>query len=280
LEQTAVSAFAERNGISLLKPQKPDENLAMQMRSMGCDIILVMAYGHILRKNILEVPLFGIYNFHASILPKYRGASPIEAAIANGESETGVSLMQIVEAMDAGAVADVESVPIAPDDTYADVAKKISLLCPTLLRRNLQKICDGTLKWEEQDAVNATYAGKLSKEEGLLDFSLPAAKLKNRIRALTPHIGCVIYLGGVPLKIGKVAVESADCSRFARGEIVAIARDGMKIATGDGMLIICELQRPGGKMLQAKDFANGFSVKIGEVVPSHPMRELSFVHSH
>ncbi|MDR2737830.1 MAG: methionyl-tRNA formyltransferase, partial [Puniceicoccales bacterium] len=110
--RTAISTFAERNGIPLLNPLVPDENTVSWMKSLGCDIVFVMAYGHILRANILGAPRLGIYNFHASILPKYRGASPIETAIACGETETGVSLMQIVEKMDAGDVADTEAVEI------------------------------------------------------------------------------------------------------------------------------------------------------------------------
>jgi methionyl-tRNA formyltransferase len=233
-----------------------------------------MAYGHILGKNILEVPPLGIYNFHASMLPKYRGASPIETAIACGETETGVSLMRIVEEMDAGAVADVERVPIGCDDTYRQISEKISGACPVMLGRNLDALCSGTLHLSEQSHANATFTRKLSKSDGLLDFSLPAEALKNRIRALTPHIGCVLEYDGISLKIGAASAHSNRCEDFRSGQIVAVESDAISVATADGLLLIGELQRPGGRMLKIKDFINGFPIEPGKILPSHPSREL------
>jgi methionyl-tRNA formyltransferase len=276
IAQTEVSKFAERNSIPLLKPNVPDNATASWLKSIGCDLILVMAYGHILRENILAVPEKGIYNFHASILPKYRGASPIETAIACGETETGVSLMRVVEAMDAGEVADIGRVSINSTDNYETVSKKIATASPILLSRNLMELCGGTLQFVEQDHALATFTRKLSKADGQLNFYQPAELLSNKIRALTPHIGCEINLCGTALKIGSASVEATNCTEFAPGEVVAIESMAMKIATADGLLAIHELQRPGGRMLKVGDFANGFPIKIGEVFESRSGPAFSF----
>ncbi|MDR1413563.1 MAG: methionyl-tRNA formyltransferase [Puniceicoccales bacterium] len=276
LVATAVSKFARHSGIPLLTPVKPDEETANWIRFAGCDIILVMAYGHILRKNILQIPSLGIFNFHASLLPKYRGASPIETAIACGETETGVSLMEIVEEMDAGGVADAKEVPIGMGDTRLEVAANIAVACPILLQRNLDKICAGTLKLENQNSAEATFTKKISKIDGMLDFAESAAVLHNRIRALSPHIGCHIEHRGILLKIGRASVEFTDCSPFNRGEIMCADGNCVKIATADGALLIHELQKPGRKMLPVGDFLNGCSVNIGEIIPSHSLQSLVF----
>ncbi|MDR1402004.1 MAG: methionyl-tRNA formyltransferase [Puniceicoccales bacterium] len=276
LTQTAISQFAKQNQIPLLTPAKPDEQTADWIRSSGCDLILVMAYGHILRRNILDLPSLGIFNFHASILPKYRGASPIETAIACGETETGVSLMEVVEEMDAGDMADVEKIPITSGSTYSEIAEKIAAACPILLQRNLGEICNGTLKLEKQNPADATFTKKLSKIDGMLDFSKPAVALVNRVRALTPHIGCHVIHRETLLKVGKVSADFSDYSEFKPGEIIAVDRNFVKIATGEGALLIHELQRPGKKMLQIKDFTNGFAMNPGEIIAAHPQEQLVF----
>jgi methionyl-tRNA formyltransferase len=280
LKSTVISDFSEKYNIPLLKPHVLDVNTVAWIKSMGCDIIFIMAYGRILKKNILELPSLGIYNFHASVLPKYRGASPIESAITCGDSETGVSLMQVVEAMDAGAIADMEKVPIEPNDTYMEVTTKISLACLPLLERNSQAICDDTVSWQEQDPLQATYTRKLSSEDGILDFSRPALYLKNLVNAFTPHIGCRIDHYGIFLKIKSPDVEPMDCSRFKIGEVISAGVDGVKIVAKDGLLVIHELQRPGGKMLRAVDFLNGFAMRPGDVITSHASQELVHVRPY
>jgi methionyl-tRNA formyltransferase len=234
-----------------------------------------MAYGHILRSDILAVPPLGIYNFHGSILPKYRGASPIEAAIASGDRQTGVSLMRVVEKMDAGAVADVGTVPIGEDDTYAEVAEKIAQICPLLLQKNLEAICQGKLRFQEQDHGNATFTRKLSADDGPLDFFQPAMCLRNRVRAITPHIGARIDCDGVPLRIGRVSALAEDCAHALPGEVIRVGKRGLFVATGDGVLAIHELQRPTGRMLRVGDFINGFAIEPGKIFVSHPSQPFS-----
>jgi methionyl-tRNA formyltransferase len=138
----------------------------------------------------------------------------------------------------------------------------------------LQAICEGTLELKPQDHGRATFTRKLSKEDGALDFSLSAVEIGNRIRALTPHIGCCIDYHGTPLKIGAVSVDRADCSAFECGEIISVSGDALKIATGNGSLMIHRLQRPGGRMLEILDFANGFGIRSGEIIPSYAPQPL------
>jgi methionyl-tRNA formyltransferase len=184
--------------------------------------------------------------------------------------------------MDAGDVADVEIVPIESNDTWSEVVKKIAMACPSLLRRNLSAICDGTLRLFPQNHPEATFTRKLSKEDGLLDFSRTAEVIKNRINALTPHIGCRIDLRGTPLRIGRVSADPSNCNDFAHGEIISVGGDALRVAAGanGGSLLIHELQRPGGKMLRMNDFANGFGVNPGEIIPSHPWEELVFARPY
>lgn len=270
---TVISEFAIKNGIPLLTPDKPDDSTIEWMRSLGCEIIFVMAYGHILKSDLLRFPKLGIFNFHASILPKYRGASPIESAIASGESVTGVSLMKIVEEMDAGDVVDVEKVTINHDDTYKEVSKKISLACLPLIERNLSKICSGDVVGTPQNHSLATFARKLSKADGALDFNHPAVALKNRINAFFSHIGSFIDYEGTILKVGHACAEPSNSANHKCGEILYVG-DNLKIATADGNLLIYNLQRPGGRMLPVRDFCNGFNLKVGTIITSHDMTTL------
>ena len=161
-----------------------------------------MAYGHILRDAFIATPRLGTLNLHTSLLPKYRGASPIQTAIANGETETGVSLMRIVRELDAGPVADVEHVPISPRDTALDVEAKLAAACVPLLARTLPALAAGTLKFLEQDHSAATFCRKLQKEDGVLDFTAPAAVLAARINGLNPWPGCTVEIAGQMVKLG------------------------------------------------------------------------------
>jgi methionyl-tRNA formyltransferase len=264
---TVIASFAEARGIPMIKPEVLDDGVVAWLGEVGCDLIFVMAYGRLLRRNILDLPPAGIYNFHASILPQYRGASPIEAAIASGETETGVSLMRIVEAMDAGDVAAIERVPIGEGDDYTTVAGKIATACPILLEKTIGALLAGTIPWRPQDPAASSYTRKLTKEDGALDFSLAAVDLKNRQRALPPSIGCYLEYGGIPLGVGGVAAEAAHHPGAVPGEIVSVGKDGLKIATGQGTLVIHELQRPGGRMLPVGDFTNGFPLRRGVILP-------------
>ena len=266
LQQNPVADFASSNGITLLQPEKPDVALVDWLAAEQVALAFVMAYGHFLPKAVREAPSHGILNFHGSILPAYRGASPIESAIALGETETGVCLMQVVKEMDAGPVADCEPICIEDTDTSPTVRTKASQAVLALLERNLKASLMGELLLAPQNDSLATYSRKISKEDGALDFSLSAASIDARLRAFTPWPGAYFDHGETRVKVGKCSVLESLSS--AQPGSVVVASETLDVATGGGLLRIHELQRPGGRMLPVPDFLRGYSIQVGEVLLS------------
>lgn len=269
LRPTVISEWAILNNIPLLRPEKPDEKFVEHLRNFGCDLILVMAYGHILRECVLNLPHLGIYNFHASILPKYRGASPVETAIACGESITGISLMEMVREMDAGDVLDVEKVQIAERDFASDVYDKLAHACVAVIGRNIENMVRGTANRVKQNAAEATFTRKITKPDGRLDFSLTATEIYNRVRGFHEHVGSYVLHNGTALNIGKIDVEEAEAKNKVFGEIVCVDKEKIVVSAQRGAIAIFELQRPGGKMLKINDFSNGYGLAIGDYFERH-----------
>lgn len=264
LQPNAISAWALQYNIPLLRPEKPTRDTSAWFKAEGIDLVLVMAYGHMLRQHLLDVPPLGFLNFHASLLPKYRGASPVETAVANGESETGVSLMRIIQKMDAGAVCDVERTAIDPLDTGGHLRDKLAAACVPLLDRNLSGLLAGSAHFTEQDDSAATYCRKLEKTDGILDFSQPAEVLAARINGLDPWPGCFCEHGDVRLKLRQASAVASLAGR--PGEVTLADADGVCIASGEGGLLVRQLQRPGGKMLPAGDFLRGYELSVGSLL--------------
>jgi methionyl-tRNA formyltransferase len=214
-------------------------------------------------------------NLHASLLPKYRGASPIQSAIANGERETGVTLMRIARRLDAGPVADVERVSIELLDTAAEVEAKLANACVPLLQRALPQLADSTLTLTPQDDAAATYCRKLRKEDGVLDFSAPAAELAARINGLFPWPGCTVEIDGQSVKLGQAdTANAANMAGRSPGQVLGADAHGLLVATGGGVLRLRRLQRPGGRMLSAAEFLRGFSIPAGKQLASRSMPPL------
>jgi methionyl-tRNA formyltransferase len=273
----AIKSWALERRITVYQPEKLTDDVRVHYAMLGADVALVMAYGHILRENFIETPRLGTFNLHASILPKYRGASPIQSAIANGESETGVAFMRMVLRLDAGPVADVERVPIAPLDTAADVEAKLASACVPLLERVMPKVCDGSLVFVPQEETEATFCRRLTKDDGALDFTASAATLAARINGLFPWPGCSVEINGHLVKFGLAEagrVSAPSLSTREAGTVVGHDSDGLSIATGAGILRVRRLQRPGGKMLAADEFMRGFPIVAGTKLPSRPMSQL------
>jgi methionyl-tRNA formyltransferase len=245
-----------------------------------------MAYGHILREDFIATARHGTFNLHASLLPKYRGASPIQTAVACGEPETGVSLMRIVRELDAGPVADRERIAIAPHDSALDVEAKLAAASVPLLARALPRLAAGTLAFAEQDHAAATFCRRLTKDDGALDFSAPAAVLAARINGLFPWPACATEVAGQPVKLGlaDTVAQVADLGSGnpasslnrppAPGTVLGADAEGLLVATGTGVLRVLRLQRPGGKMLPAAEFLRGFPLAAGTVLPSRPLPAL------
>jgi methionyl-tRNA formyltransferase len=278
VQANAIKTWALARNLPVFQPEKITDDVRAQLGALGADVALVMAYGHILRDDFIGTPRLGTLNLHTSILPKYRGASPIQTAIANGERETGVTLMRIVRKLDAGPVADLERVPIGPLDTALEVDAKLAAVSAALLARTLPRLRDGSLAFAPQDDSAATYCRKLGKDDGALDFAAPAAVLAARINGLFPWPTCSIELNGQPVKLGLADTPPntatgqplGDRSQGA-GVVLGADEDGLLVGTGSGVLRLRRLQRPGGKMLAAAEFLRGFAVAPGTRLTSRPM---------
>ncbi len=274
LQPNPVAAWAITNGIELLQPEKPTHELADWMRDQNIRVGLVMAYGHFLTKSLREAPRHGLLNFHGSLLPKYRGASPIETALAMGETETGVALMQMVKEMDAGGVADVEMVPIDKMITASGLRTRVGEAVVPLLQRNLQSILNGQLTFKPQDAAQAIFCRKLRKEDGAVDFTLSAVDIYNRLRAFEPWPGGYFYHGEKLVKVGRATAEP-DITTTAQPGIVVGAKSSLQVATGKGLICFHELQLPGARMLPTTDFLNGYPIASGDKLIGGTAKELT-----
>jgi methionyl-tRNA formyltransferase len=274
VKPNAVKAWAAGRPLEILQPEKPDEATLSAISALRPDVSLVVAYGHILRDNLISIPRLGTINLHASILPKYRGASPIQTAVASGDATTGMTLMRIVRELDAGPVGDVETVEIAPLDTAAEVEAKLGACSIPLLARSLPLLRDGKLDFKTQDHARATFCRRLDKADGALDFSRPASELAARVNGLNPWPGVAVDIAGTTIKLGQAeALGSAAADQ--PGKVMGSDTEGLLVSTGAGVLRIRRLQRPGGKMLGAAEFLRGFPVATGTVFSSTPMPALA-----
>jgi methionyl-tRNA formyltransferase len=275
VQPNAIKTWAQAQSIPVLQPEKLTGEVRAGLTAFQPDLGLVMAYGHILRDEFIATPRLGMLNLHTSVLPKYRGASPIQSAVASGERETGVTLMQIVRRLDAGPIADVERISIDALDTASEVEAKLSRACVPLLQRALPRLAAGQLVLTPQDESAATYCRKLEKEDGALDFSVSARVLAARINGLFPWPSCTVEISGQPVKIGRADVgEPIAGTPPPAGRVLGADEHGLLVATGEGVLRLRRLQRPGGKMLAAAEFLRGFPIKAGTMIPSRPMPSL------
>jgi len=258
LAMPPVKAEAQRLGLPVFQPEKakhPDS--VARIAAEKPDLIVVAAYGHILPKPMLEIPPYGCINVHASLLPKYRGAAPINWAVARGETVTGVTIMKMDVGMDTGPMLLVREMPIDGEDTARTLYDKLSLLGAKALAEALEKLHAGTLKETPQDDALATYAPMLKKEHGEIDWSRPAAEVRNLIRGMTPWPSATAFHEGKALKILSAAVREG---HGLPGEVLEAGRDGMVVACGEGALRLTRLQRPGRGAADAAEVLRGFPV--------------------
>jgi methionyl-tRNA formyltransferase len=266
-----IKLWAQAHNLPVFQPEKIAETERQQIAGLNPDLALVMAYGHILKQEVIDTPRLGTLNLHTSVLPKYRGASPIQTATACGDQETGVTLMRMVRQLDAGPVAEVERVAIGAHDTAAEVEAKLALACVPLLARCLPRIAAGTQPFTAQDETNVTFCRKLEKTDGVLDFTQPATVLAARINGLMPWPGCAVEINGQMVKLG---LADALPGSSPAGEVRGADAEGLLVGAGQGILRLRKLQRPGGKMLPASEFLRGWPVAPGTRLPSHPMPTL------
>jgi methionyl-tRNA formyltransferase len=257
LSPPPVKVRATELNLPVIQPTKvrtPD--FAAQLREANAELAVVVAYGRILPPAVLTAPRLGCVNVHASLLPKYRGAAPIQWAIVRGERETGVCLMQMDEGLDTGPELARATLAIGPDETAGELSERLSQLGADLLRRELPRFWSGALEPVPQPESGATYAPILKKEDGALDFSESAQAIHDRVRGLSPWPGAHAWLeagsgGRERVKIHRTRVSSANLGGAAAGQLLGPQDDGVNVACGEGVITIRELQFEGGKRLPA-----------------------------
>ena len=260
-----IKAWATEHGIEIGDPDKPSDTELEWIHELGIQFALVMAYGHILKRNLLNAPLLGTWNLHASLLPLHRGASPVESALLAGDTQTGVSLMKIIPKMDAGPVLDIEPVMISLEETSPTLREKLAHACVPLVERNIEKLALGNVDTLDQDDSAATYCSKISKQDGRMDFSMPAEQLERRVRAFTNWPGSFFDYGEDRIKVVGATVERPSVVA-PPGTILSADENGLLIATSENAICFRQLQRPGGRMMEASAFFLGFKMAVGSLV--------------
>ena len=262
LAPSPVKKLASARGIQLTQPESlRDAQAQAQLKHFRADVIVVAAYGLILPRPVLELPRDGAINIHASLLPRWRGATPIERALLAGDRHTGVSIMQMDDGLDTGPVLMQEEIPILEDDTMGTLRDRLAELGAKLIVQALDALQAGVIKATPQSAEGVTYAAKLEKREARVDWREGALTVNRQVRALNPSPGADARVRRVELKIWRCATATG---RGNAGEILSIGPDGLCVACGEGALVITELQRSGGKRLRAADFLRGFPLTAGE----------------
>jgi methionyl-tRNA formyltransferase len=279
-QEPPVARWAARHGLAVLQPARvrAAEFLA-ELRPLDLAVAVVVAFGQIFPAELLALPRHGCLNLHASLLPSYRGAAPIQAALAAGEPRTGVTIMQMEAGLDSGPILLQEEIPIGAEETAGELAPRLAQLGARLMLAALAGLESGGLVARPQDAALATYAPRLSRDSGRADWSLAASDLRNRLRAYTPWPGLTASLHGAPVKLLRAAAPDGTAEGTAAalpavaqtadspppGTYLGRAADGLLVACGHGTtLAVLELQRPGRKAQRGVDFANGERLRPGD----------------
>jgi methionyl-tRNA formyltransferase len=264
LQPPAVKVLATGLGLPVLQPAKlRDGVVAKELASLAPDLFVVVAYGRILPPDLLAVPRLGPWNVHASILPKFRGAAPIQWAVMRGESETGVAIMRMEEGLDTGPMAALVREPIRASDTAGTLAARLAPLGASLLVETLPRIADATVSLEVQDHAAATLAPPLTKAHGQLDFRRPAHVVSAQARGVDPWPGATVLLQGEP---AKVFLPMLVDGQGQPGEVLGLGPHGLAIACGTGVIAFSEIQLPGRKRMPAKAQLAGHPIPPGTML--------------
>ncbi len=256
LTPSPVKVAAEQAGIPVFQPQSlRNEDAQQQLKALDADIMVVVAYGLILPQVVLDTPRLGCINVHGSLLPRWRGAAPIQRAIWAGDQETGVTIMQMDKGLDTGAMLHLARLPIEAQDTSASLYQKLADIGPRALLQTLTEVADGTAVAEPQDDAQASYAEKLSKEEALIDWQQSAEHIARCVRAFNPWPFSYFMVGEHNIKVWQAEAVDEPCVQ-APGTIVRAGKDGIDIATGAGVLRLLSLQPPGKKAMTCQDLLN------------------------
>lgn len=262
LKASPVKALAEQHNLHVFQPETlKDAAVQAQIEAVHADVMIVAAYGLIIPTVVLNMPKFGCYNIHASLLPRWRGAAPIHRSILTGDAETGVTIMEVVPALDAGAMVSRGVVPITENDTTQTLHDALSKIGADLMVQAIAELEQkGTLPSTPQDETLVTYAHKLEKAEAAIDWQKSAVEISRQVRAFNPFPVAQGLLKG---EVCRIWMATAKLGKAKAGEIVSV-NDGVTVACGEGLLHITELQAPGGKRLNAQAFVQGHNLKIGD----------------
>jgi len=255
LAVSPVKALALEHGVPVHQPASlRSAEEAQALEAVGADLMVVVAYGLLLPQRVLDAPRLGCVNIHASLLPRWRGAAPIQRAVLAGDAETGITIMRMEAGLDTGPMLLVRRLPIARDETGGSLHDKLSVLGAEALMAALPGIAAGTLVPQPQDEALATYARKLNKGEALIDWTSPALAIERQVRAFNPWPVAETRLDGEALRVWRA--RAIDGSGGVAGTVVAVSGDGIDVATGEGRLRILDLQPPGRRVMSARDYLN------------------------
>ena len=259
-----VKELAQKYDIPVYQPLKLRQPEAVaELEALAPDLIVVVAYGQILPKSVLEIPAHGCINVHASLLPKYRGAAPINKAIIDGETETGITTMYMDVGLDTGDMLVKKTLSIGPEETAGELHDRLASLGRETMEETLRQLCAGTLQREVQDDEQSTYASMMKKEDGRIDWSRSAQEIHNHVRGLDPWPGAYTTLNGELLKLAETSPEAAE---GLAGSVIAADKNGVCVACGSGSLRIQQLQLAGRKRLAAADFLRGCPLEAGAMM--------------
>lgn len=266
LTPVPAKTLALKRGIPVFQPERLRRETAL-LKSLEPELIIVMAYGQILSQEVLDLPRLGCWNLHASLLPRHRGAAPVQAAILAGDDESGVTVMKMDAGLDTGAVLSRETLPLSPEETGESLHDRLAVLAPEALRKALPLILSGDPPLTPQDDSLATHTGKLTRRDGVLDWTLPAAVLERKIRAFHPWPGTGSALpDGTPVKIfppARALTEPADGA--PPGTLLRAGPEALLFATGEGVLAVSEIQLPGARRMSVAEHLRGHFRKPGEI---------------
>jgi len=256
-----TKVIAEKNEIRIFQPEKlrGNEEFLNRLKNLKPDLAIVAAYGKIIPKEILDIPPFGFLNIHGSLLPAYRGASPIQYAILNGDKETGITIMEVDEKMDHGSILASDKLPIANSDTYDSLSQKLAAMGAELLIKTIPDFISGKIKPVEQEHSEATYTKIIKKEDGKINWSKGAGEIERMTRAFCPWPTAYTFVN-LKSQISNLKIIEAEISEknsHQIGEVFLTHKKELAVKCGDGNLIIKKLQLEGGKILSAKEFLNG-----------------------
>jgi len=261
-----VKLLARQFGLPVLQPEKVrDQEFLEALQSLGPDLIVVAAFGQILPKAIIDFPKLGCLNIHPSLLPKYRGAAPLNWSIIHGDTKTGVTIMLMDEGMDSGDILTQETTPIGADETYGSLHDRLANLGANLLMDTIEQVAENRAERRKQDSSLVTFAPRLTKDAGRITWQAPGATITNLVRGLSPVPAAYTFLDGQVLKIYEAAALPCPVGG-PPGTVVATSPAGLGVAATDGYVLLKEVQLAGKKRMLAGDFLRGYRIETGKLL--------------